>query len=244
MLSDVDLTERKLACKPAFFVSDQEFNSLERGRDSLQVYHIDKEASKGSTVSQLSKSDKARDSCHHFSKKKSVVDSQGIAKLSCENRGDLTNGDLVDGKGLLSNSNFLRCDSVLLISKGGSELGNHSVEAEGSPVTGMGFGLKGKSVPVKWGNNVDAVKNSKRMKGTDYCLVVKGHDMKLRSSKNCFNMSWNLEEEIFKVIDYGIDVGYDFKDKKVKMVDIFAKAISKLMGIKSRNGEGTIICLF
>ena len=58
--------------------------------------------------------------------------------------------------------------------------------------------------------------------------------MKLRSSKNCFIMSGKLEEEIFKIIDYGIAVGFDFKDKKVKMADIFAKVISKLMGIKSK----------
>ena len=67
------------------------------------------------------------------------------------------------------------------------------------------------TVPIKWGDNVEAVQNSKRRNG-----------MKLRSSKNCFSMSWNLEEEILKVIDYGIAVGYDFKDKEVKMVDIVA----------------------
>ncbi|KAK1578678.1 hypothetical protein Q3G72_032284 [Acer saccharum] len=97
LVSDVEATARK--------ESSKRFMKLDKGYE----------------VSELSISDKARDGCHFFSKKKSMVDSKGIAKLSCENRGVLANGDLVDGKGLLLNSNFLRCDSVLLSGKGGSD---------------------------------------------------------------------------------------------------------------------------
>ncbi|KAK0595436.1 hypothetical protein LWI29_006619 [Acer saccharum] len=88
------------------------------------------------------------------------------------------------------------------------------------------------TIPVKWGDNDDTIKYSKRRNGRDYCLVVKGYGMKLRSSKNCLNLSWNLEKEISKVIDFGIAVGFDFNDKEVKMADIIDKAYSKLMGIK------------
>ena len=69
-------------------------------------------------------------------------------------------------------------------------------------------------------------------KDRDYGLAVKGYGMKLRRSKKCFHLSWILEEEISKVIDLGVAVGFDFNGKEVKMADIVAKAYSKLMGFK------------
>ncbi|KAI9187256.1 hypothetical protein LWI28_026026 [Acer negundo] len=68
--------------------------------------------------------------------------------------------------------------------------------------------------------------------GRDYGLAVKGDDMKLRSSKKCFHLSWNLEKEISKVIVFGVAAGFDFYGKEVKMADIVAKAYSKLLGFK------------
>ncbi|KAK0594902.1 hypothetical protein LWI29_001713 [Acer saccharum] len=67
--------------------------------------------------------------------------------------------------------------------------------------------------------------NSNFLKGE--CVIGK-----TRNSK--FKMSWILVEEINKIIDMGIALGFDYKDKEVGMVDVFAKAISKLKGVRQK----------
>ncbi|KAK3206170.1 hypothetical protein Dsin_020216 [Dipteronia sinensis] len=250
----------------------------------------------GNDVCELSKSDKVKESWLCFSKKEVIGVSKCSAKLSCENKRVLVDGDVVHGMGLFLNSNFLKGDRVILKSEGGSEFGNQSGGVEEGSLCRNGVGFKGSSscakeiillgndssprinslkcdgpnkfqfdsggeliscsgdaskvmlsnmdikkmsltyglitIPVKWGDNDDAIKYSNMGNGRDYCLTVKGHSMKLRSSKNCLNLSWNLEKEISKVIDIGVAMGFDFNGKEVKMADIVAKAYSKLMGIK------------
>ena len=56
-------------------------------------------------------------------------------------------------------------------------------------------------------------------------LAVKGHGLKMRSSK--FKMPLILEEEFFKIIDMGKALGFDYKNKEVRLVDVFAKAFLK-----------------
>ncbi|KAI9199056.1 hypothetical protein LWI28_026592 [Acer negundo] len=67
--------------------------------------------------------------------------------------------------------------------------------------------------------------NSNFLKGE--CVI-----RKIRNSK--FKISWILAEEINKFIDEGTALGFDYKDKKVRMVDVFAIAISKLKGVRQK----------
>ena len=53
--------------------------------------------------------------------------------------------------------------------------------------------------------------------------------MKTRYSKVNFKVSRNLEEGISNIIETGVKLGFDFKGKKVKMVDIMAVMMRKLM---------------
>ena len=52
--------------------------------------------------------------------------------------------------------------------------------------------------------------------------------MKTRYSKFNYKVAWNLEEEISKVINVGVALGFDFNGKKVGINDIFAEAKNKL----------------
>ncbi|KAI9195481.1 hypothetical protein LWI28_015318 [Acer negundo] len=158
----------------------------------------------GNDFGELSKYDKVKESCHSFSKKKSLGVSKCSSKLSCKNKSILVNGDIVDGMGLFLNSNFLKRDRAILKSEGGSEFGNQSRGVEkvlllNKDIKKMPLSSGLITIPVKWENNDDAIKYSKRRNGRDYCLVVKGYGMKLRSSKNCLNLSWNLEKEISRL---------------------------------------------
>ncbi|KAK0600425.1 hypothetical protein LWI29_014837 [Acer saccharum] len=84
------------------------------------------------------------------------------------------------------------------------------------------------SIPVEWEGKEEAIKNFKLRKDTDFLFKVKGHSMKASSSK--FKLSGVIEDEIIKVIDMGIAMGFDFNGEKVRMADVFSKALSKLKG--------------
>ena len=61
-------------------------------------------------------------------------------------------------------------------------------------------------------------------------LAIRSHGMKTRSSK--YYLTWILEEQIIKVTDMGTSLGFDYYDSEVKMVDIIAKAISRVNGAR------------
>ncbi|KAK0579344.1 hypothetical protein LWI29_024872 [Acer saccharum] len=91
--------------------------------------------------------------------------------------------------------------------------------------------------PIKSGKSIGRNENRKKWKVRDSSVSVKKHVMKTRYSKVNFKVSWNLEEGITKIIETGVKLGFDFKGKKVKMVDILAVLWKKLMssgGSRSR----------
>ncbi|KAK0602017.1 hypothetical protein LWI29_029619 [Acer saccharum] len=82
-------------------------------------------------------------------------------------------------------------------------------------------------------DNVEDINESppstvKKRNGRSSCLSVKGNGMKTRYSKFNYKVSWSLEEEISKVVEVGVALGFDFNGKKVGIIDIFAEAKNKL----------------
>ena len=59
-------------------------------------------------------------------------------------------------------------------------------------------------------------------------LAVKGHVMKFRNSKNNLKLSLNFEDEISRIIRFGVAMGIDFDGKKVGLAAVFAELKRKL----------------
>ncbi|KAK0601848.1 hypothetical protein LWI29_028035 [Acer saccharum] len=76
--------------------------------------------------------------------------------------------------------------------------------------------------PIRSGKSNGRNEDPKKWKVRDSSVSVKKHVMKTRYSKVNFKVSRNLEEGISNIIETGVILGFDFKGKKVKMVDILA----------------------
>ncbi|KAK0596117.1 hypothetical protein LWI29_012950 [Acer saccharum] len=138
----------------------------------------------------------------------------GISKWASEDEGSPTSGllEFEGGEGL--ESRFLE---EIKCSKKGIGLED-------------GWKSSGGNEDRKARVNNNTLRNGlKKWEGRDSSLSVKRLVMKTKYSNVNFKVSWNLEEAISKIIETCAKLSFDFKGNKVKMVDIMAVMMRKLM---------------
>ncbi|KAI9196004.1 hypothetical protein LWI28_020201 [Acer negundo] len=123
------------------------------------------------------------------------------------------------------------CDLKVLGSRKGMSKGDKITQLTDAKVRSNRPLLKDSNLKAIMGLD-DANIISKRRNGRDIGLAGKGHGMKTRSSNANFKMPLYMEEEISKFIEFGIALGFDFNDKKVRLANIVTKAYSKLREVK------------
>ncbi|KAI9175157.1 hypothetical protein LWI28_028273 [Acer negundo] len=97
-------------------------------------------------------------------------------------------------------------------SKEGLSPGVNKYGNRGGSKSDLGKGLNRAEVEVPF--------LSKNLKGRKSFIPVKRHSMKMRSFDTCNKVSWNLEDEIFKVMETGEAMGFDLIDKVVETNEV------------------------
>ncbi|KAK0597426.1 hypothetical protein LWI29_025164 [Acer saccharum] len=206
LLDSSDTLDRKVTCKPTSFASDQDSDSLEKGKVSSLVKHKSKEGSTRSAGQVDNKKgcgeeDRVRKLGHCGKDLGGFKD----IHLGCrkEEGNSLEPFDKKVGVGHKSLK-------VGMLSSCDNELGSKVKNKEGK--------VSVKKKPL----------TPELTPCTNSCLVAKGHTMKCRNLKSNFKLSWYLEEEISKAVKIGVALGFDFDNKRVGMADVFTEGKRKL----------------